>query len=89
MKRDFRMDIYRLRCDELSVAINPLDVKGMKPYASTFPSEVLTKILKENFSVDDQSLCDLGIQLAAQGRATITLHCTRNDLSAARFIPAG
>lgn len=84
--QEFRVDIFKLLRDELSVAVNPLDLDGAPPYASTFPGEVLTRILEEKFGFDDRSLCELGMELAAQGRATVTLRCTQNDLRDARFL---
>ncbi len=84
----FRVDIYRLLRGELSVAVNSLDVEGETPYANTLPAEVLTRTLAERFGIDDKSLCELGIQLASQGRASITLQCTHSDLRDAQFIPS-
>jgi hypothetical protein len=87
-KQDFRLDIFKLLRDELSVSIDSFDAEGAEPHASTFSGEDLTRILKEQFGLDDQSLCELGTELAAQGRAAITVRCTQNDLRAARLIPS-
>lgn len=84
----FRVDIFRLLKGELSVAVNSSDTDGESPYANTLPAEVLTRTLAERFGVDDRSLSELGIQLASQGRASITLQCTHGDLRDAQLIPS-
>ena len=86
-KQSFRMDIFKLLHDELSVTVNALDVEETNAHASTFHGETLTRILEDKFGLDNKSICDLGIQLAAQGRASVTLHCTESDLRAAQFLP--
>jgi hypothetical protein len=87
-RQDFRIDIYKLLRDEVSIAIIPLDADGIDPLAGTLHGDMLTKILREDFGFDDRSLCDLGMELAAQGRATATLHCTQSDLRASQLIAA-
>jgi len=87
-KQAFRLDIFKLQRDQLSVAISPLDVDGADPYATTFSGEVLTSILKEHFGLDNRRLCELGMDLAAHGRAALTLRCTRNKLRTARLLTA-
>jgi hypothetical protein len=87
-KQKFRMDIFKLLHDELSVTVNALDIEEMNSHASTFHGETLTRILESKFGLNSESICDLGIQLAAQGRASVTLHCTESDLRAAQFLPS-
>jgi hypothetical protein len=82
----FRLEIFKLQRDQLSVTIYPLDAEGTDPYASSFSGEVLTKILKEHFGLDDHRLCELGMELASQGRVALTLHCTPTELRAAQLI---
>jgi hypothetical protein len=81
----FRVDVFKLFRDELSVAIN---MEGMILYAKVISAEALTVILRERFGFDDRRLCDLGTQLAAQGRAVVALFCTKGDLRGAQFIPS-
>jgi hypothetical protein len=87
-KQAFRLQIFKLQRDQLSVSIDPLDAEGVDPYANTFSGEVLTRVLKEHFGLDDHRLCELGMELAAQGRAALILHCTPTELRAAQFFPA-
>jgi len=86
-KQDFRLDIFKLHRDELTVSINSDTGDQSNPHASTLSGESLTRILKEQFGLDDHRLCELGIDLAAHGRAAVTLHCTRDQLQVARLVP--
>lgn len=85
--QDFRLDIFKLLRDELSVSIHSDRGDQAGPHAATLSGEALTRILREQFGLDDRRLCELGIDLAAHGRAALTLHCTRKELSAAQLIP--
>jgi hypothetical protein len=85
--QDFRLDIFKLLRDELSVSIHSDRGDQTDLHAATLSGGALTKILRERFGLDDRRLCELGIDLAAHGRAALTLHCTRKELSAAQLIP--
>jgi len=85
--QDFRLDIFKLLRDQLSVSIHPIGGDQPASHAATVSGESLTRILREKFSVDDRRLCELGIDIAAQGRAAITLHCTQKELRAAHLMP--
>jgi len=87
-KHDFRLDIFKLLRDELSISVNLIDADGADPHASTLSGEAFTRILREQFGLDERRVCELGIDLAAHGRAAITLHCTPSQLRAARLMPA-
>jgi len=86
MKQDFQLDIFKLLRDELSVSVRAVDDET-DPQAATLSGESLTRILREKFGFDDHRLCKLGIDLAAHGRAALTIHCTHEELRAARLIP--
>jgi hypothetical protein len=86
-RQDFRLDIFKLLRDELSVSVH-LDPSGQAhPRTATLSGESLTRILREQFGFDDRRLCELGIDLAAHGRAALTLHCTQRELRAAHLMP--
>lgn len=87
-RQDYKLDIFKLLRDELSVSVNPPNADGARPHASTHSAEAFTQILREQFQLDDGQLCELGMHLAAQGRAALTLQCTRSQLRAARLIPS-
>ena len=87
-KQDFRLDIFKLLRDELSVSVMPIDADGADPHASTHSGEAFTRILREQFGLDEHRVCELGIDLAAHGRAALTLRCTTSELRAARLMPA-
>jgi len=87
-RQDYRLDIFKLLRDELSVSVNPPNADGAHPYASTLSAEALTQILREQFQFDDRQLCELGMHLATQRRVALTLQCTQSDLRAARLIPS-
>jgi len=87
-KQDFRLDIFKLLRDELSVSVMPIDADGSDPHASTHSGEAFTRILREQFGLDEHRVCELGIDLAAHGRAALTLRCTTSELRAARLMPA-
>ncbi|HZD49412.1 MAG TPA: hypothetical protein VE178_11780 [Silvibacterium sp.] len=86
-RQDFRLDIFKLLRDELSVSIQYLDGENVDPHTGTFSGEALTRILREQFGLDSHRLCELGMDLAAHGRAELTLNCTRSELRAAQLIP--
>ena len=86
-KQTFRVDIFKLLRDELTVSVDSVGPEGAH-YASTLSGSALTKALREHFGLDDRRLSELGMELAAQGRAAITLHCTPSELRAAQLIPA-
>jgi hypothetical protein len=86
-RQDFRLDIFKLLRDELSVSVNSDMPEQANPHTATLSGEALTRILREQFGFDDRRLCELGIDLAAHGRAALTLHCTQQDLRAARLMP--
>jgi hypothetical protein len=86
-RQDFRLDIFKLLRDELSVSVH-LDPSGhAHPQTATLSGESLTRILREQFGLDDHRLCELGIDLAAHGRAALTLHCSQRELRAAHLMP--
>ncbi|MBV8629678.1 MAG: hypothetical protein JOZ83_02055 [Silvibacterium sp.] len=85
--QDFRLDIFKLLRDQLSVSIHSDASEPTNPHAATLSGEALTRILREQFGLDERRLCELGIDLAAHGRAALTLHCTHDELRAARLIP--
>jgi hypothetical protein len=85
IRQEYQLDIFKLLRDELSVSVRAVGDET-DPQASTLSGEALTRILREIFGFDDQRLCKLGIDLAAHGRAALTLHCTHEELRAARFI---
>ena len=85
--QDFRLDIFKLLRDQLSVSIHSDTSDHPSPYASTLSGEALTRILREQFGLDDRRLCELGIDLAAYGRAVVTLHCSQKKLRAAHLMP--
>ena len=85
--QDFRLDIFKLLRDQLSVSIHTDISDRADAHAATLSGEALTRILREQFGLDDRRLCELGIDLAAHGRAALTLHCTQKALRAARLIP--
>jgi hypothetical protein len=85
--QDFRLDIFKLLRDELSVSIHSDRGDQTDLHTATLSGGALTTILRERFGLDDRRLCELGIDLAAHGRAALTLHCTRKELSAAQLIP--
>ena len=86
-RQDFRLDIFKLLRDQLSISINSDTPDQASPAAATLSGEALTRILREQFGLDDRRLCELGINLAAHGRAAVTLHCTQQDLRAAHLMP--
>ena len=86
-RQDFRLDIFKLLRDQLSVSIHTDTADHAKPQASTLSGEALTRILRDQFGLDEHRLCELGIDLAAHGRAAVTLHCSQDDLRAARLMP--
>jgi len=85
--QDFRLDIFKLLRDELSVSIHSDTGDPADPHTSTLSGEALTRILRERFGLDDRRLCEVGINLAAHGRAAVTLHCTQKELRAAHLMP--
>lgn len=85
--QDFRLDIFKLLRDELSVSIHSDTAEQADPHTATLSGEALTRILREKFGMDDRRLCELGINLAAHGRAAVTLHCSQNELRAVRLMP--
>ena len=85
--QDFRLDIFKLLRDQLSVSIHSDTADPADQHAATLSGEALTRILRDQFGLDDRRLCELGIDLAAHGRAALTLHCTQKDLRAAKLIP--
>jgi hypothetical protein len=86
-RQDFRLDIFKLLRDQLSVSIHSDNSDRTRSHAATLSGESLTRILREKFGLDDRRLCELGIDLAAHGRAAVTLHCTQKELRAAHLIP--
>ncbi len=86
-RQDFRLDIFKLLRDQLSVSIHDDSSVQADLHAATISGETLTRVLREQFGFDDHRLCELGIDLAAHGRAALTLHCTQTELRAARLIP--
>lgn len=86
-KQDFRLDIFKLLRDELSVSVNPIDAQEADPQASTLSGEALTKVLREHFGLDEHRVCELGTDLAAHGRTVLILRCTSSELRAARLMP--
>jgi hypothetical protein len=85
--QDFRLDIFKLVRDQLSVCIHPIAGDQPAPQAATLSGESLTRILRDQFGIDDRRLCELGIDIAAHGRAAVTLHCTQAKLRAAHLMP--
>lgn len=85
-KQDFRLDIFKLLRDELSVSVNLIDADEADPHSSTLSGEAFTRILREQFGLDERRVCELGIDLAAHGRAALTLRCTSSELRAARLM---
>jgi hypothetical protein len=86
-RQDFRLDIFKLLRDELSVSIHTDASEHANPHTATLSGESLTRILRDDFGFDDHRLCELGIDLAAHGRAALTLHCSQKELRAARLMP--
>jgi hypothetical protein len=86
-RQDFRLDIFKLLRDQLSVSIHTDTADHASTHASTLSGEALTRILREQFGLDERRLCELGIDLAAHGRAAVTLHCSQKELRAARLMP--
>jgi hypothetical protein len=84
--QEFRIDIFKLLRDELSVSVHYLGDEA-DPHTTTLSGEAFTRLLRERFGLDDHRLCGLGMDLAAHGRAALTLHCTHSDLRAAQLIP--
>jgi hypothetical protein len=86
-RQEFRLDIFKLLRDQLSVSVHDDSSGHVDLNAATISGESLTRVLREQFGFDDRRLSDLGIDLAAHGRAALTLHCTQTELRAARLIP--
>ena len=87
VRQDFQLDIFKLLRDQLSVSIHDDSGDQADSQAATISGESLTRILREQFGIDERQISDLGINLAAHGRAALILHCTQKDLRAAQLIP--
>jgi hypothetical protein len=85
--QEFRLDIFKLLRDELSVSVYAVHDESADPHAATLTGEVLTQALREHFGFDDRRLSELGMEIASQGRTAITLHCSPSQLRAAQLMP--